>query len=237
MSFRALRLEPFASAAAAPDAEGAPETPPDAPAGAPPAGEEPGPEAAAALASRLARARGEGRAAGFEEGVAHAEAEGQAQLRVLLSGIREAFEDSVHARMEQERVALNAAHRLAEALLGGVAPDMARRGLAAEVARAAAEAMRAAPAAEAHRGPRIRVAPAQAEAVTRALAGAGLDAPVEPDPSLSDLAARLDWGGGADVLDLEAALAAARQALQRHAPDPVLPQEDADSDARSAAHV
>ena len=53
-----------------------------------------------------------------------------------------------------------------------------------------------------------------------ALAEGGLAAEVEADAELGELSARLDWADGEDGIDLDAALAAARAALDRHRPAP-----------------
>ncbi|SFI13495.1 hypothetical protein [Albimonas pacifica] len=188
-----------------------------APDAAPPAAP---PPPAEPIETLLARARGEGRAAGFEEGVAHAEAQGQAALRMILSDLSEQLADALHARVEQEQALDRAARDLAEALLAGVAPALARQGLAAEVAAAVTEALRVARASPDAAPLRVRVGPGQVEAVRAALAEGGLGTQVDADPELGDLSARLDWADGEDDIDLEAALAAARAALDRHLPAP-----------------
>lgn len=190
----------------------------DAPAAAPPP--EPSAPPAEPVETLLARARGEGRAAGFEEGVAHAEAQGQAALRMILSDLSEQLADALHARIEQEQTLDRAARDLAEALLSGVAPALARQGLAAEVAAAVSEALRATRASADPAPLRVRVGSGQVEAVRAALAEGGLAAQVDSDPELGDLSARLDWADGEDGIDLDAALAAARAALDRHLPAP-----------------
>ncbi|MEE3099154.1 MAG: hypothetical protein VX463_05220, partial [Pseudomonadota bacterium] len=121
---------PVAAAKAAVDA-------PAGPAAGPVAKPAPKPAAPAeSLETLLARARGEGRAAGFEEGAAHAEAQGQADLRLILSDMREQLADALHARVEREAALFASARDLAEALLSGVAPALARRGVAAEISDA-----------------------------------------------------------------------------------------------------
>ncbi|MDF2231222.1 hypothetical protein P2H44_01500 [Albimonas sp. CAU 1670] len=198
-----------APAKAAPKAAEAPEPPTPAP-------EPPG----ESIETLLARARGEGRAAGFEEGVAHAEAQGQAALRVILSDLAEQLADALHARVEREQAVDRAARDLAEALLAGVAPAFARQGLAAEVAAAVSEALRASRATADPAPLRVRVGPAQVKTVQAALAEGGLAAEVEGDPELGELSARLEWADGEDRIDLDSALAAARAALDRHLPPP-----------------
>ncbi|MGM0585674.1 MAG: hypothetical protein ACQEUZ_13595 [Pseudomonadota bacterium] len=234
MRTQALKWEVFDGAGGEPRPAPAPAAE-SGPAGVEPAGAaEPAAEPGAApepeaepVETLLARARGEGRAAGFQEGAAHAEAHGAAELRVILSDLREAIQDAAHARLAEEEAGRKAARRLAEALLSGVAPAFARQGLAAEALRAPHEA-----GAAEEPGLRIRVAPAQAEAVRAELERAGLSAPVETDPALSELSARLDWGGGEDAVDLGAALEAARRALERHAQAP--PQADPEPQRRDA---
>lgn len=186
---------------------------------APKAAAAPAPES---LETLLARARGEGRAAGFEEGAAHAEAQGQADLRLILSDIHEQLADVLQSRVELEATMLSSARGLAEALLTGVAPALARRGVAAEIADAVTAALREARARRveaADAGLQVRVSPGQLDAVRAAFAAAGVAAPVESDADLGDLAARLDWADGEDELDLDAAIEAARAALDRHFPD------------------
>jgi hypothetical protein len=112
------------------------------------------------------------------------------------------------------------ARRLAQALLEGMAPELARRGLPAELAAAAAEALAGARREAAEPPPRARVAPCHMQAVRRAFAEAQLDLAVEADASLGPLSARLDWAQGEDAIDLDAALDAAGAALERHLPDP-----------------
>ncbi len=164
--------------------------------------------------ARLARARGEARAEGYAAGVAEAEARADAALRLALSEIGERIEDCRLAMAERREAVGAAAADICEALLTGLAPAFARAGLAAEIAAAAAEGLEGRPGAAA--SPVIRVSPGQAEAVSCALVGAGLAAEIAPDAELGDLSARIDWGDGADAIDLDAAIAAARIALDRH---------------------
>ncbi|SDW86833.1 Flagellar biosynthesis/type III secretory pathway protein FliH [Albimonas donghaensis] len=200
--------------------------------------------AAESLETLLARARGEGRAAGFEEGAAHAEAQGQADLRLLLSDMREQLADALHARVEREEAMLTSARDLAEALLTGVAPALARRGVASEISDAVLAALREARARRVEAGDAglsVRVAPSQLEPVRAAFAAAGIATPVDPDPDLGELAARLDWAEGEDELDLDAAIAAARAALDRHFPEtqafePEGPETQAPDQDRRVAH-
>ncbi|MFO7856085.1 MAG: hypothetical protein R6V44_12875 [Paracoccaceae bacterium] len=171
-------------------------------------------EAAREAEARLARARGEGRAEGYAAGVAEAEARADAALRLALSEIGERIEDCRLAMAERREAVGAAAAEICEALLTGLAPAFARAGLAAEVAAAVAEGLEERTGAAA--SPVVRVSPDQAEAVSSALAGAGVAAEITPDPELGDLGARIDWGDGADAVDLDAAIGAARIALDRH---------------------
>ncbi|MEM1314330.1 MAG: hypothetical protein AAGI51_07245 [Pseudomonadota bacterium] len=181
-------------------------------------------------ARRLARLRGEARALGFAEGVARAEAETQAELRLIAADLREGLAEALHAVVEREQAMNGRMKELAEALLAAAAPAFARAGLAAEVAEAVGAALRDA---DEGLGARvgedhltIRVAPEQAERTRVALAAAGFSTPVAEDARLGPLRAELDWGGGADRIDLGAALAAAQDALARHL----------DAQERTAAH-
>lgn len=198
-----LALERFERAASPHDGERPPEAPDRC-------------EAAAAreAEARLARARGEARAEGYAAGVAEAEARGDAALRLALSEIGERIEDCRLALAERREAVAAAAAEICEALLTGLAPAFARAGLAAEVAAAAAEGL--CDRAGAAPSPVIRVSPGQVEAVSSALADAGIAAGITPDPELGDLGARIDWGDGAEAVDLDAAIAAARTALDRH---------------------
>ena len=213
MRTTALNLESFGEAEA-PAPVRAPRPAPRRAADPKPAPPPPPSPPAEALDTLLARARGEGRAAGFEEGVAHAETQGRAELRVLLGDLREQLADAVHALTARHEQTARAVRATSEALLLGVAPTLARFGLAAEIAEAAAHALRSPGLSEG--GLTVRVAPSQADATRAALAGAGISAPVVADPDLPDLRARLAWADGEDDLDLGAAIAAAQAVIDRH---------------------
>ncbi|MEM6438979.1 MAG: hypothetical protein AAF763_04660 [Pseudomonadota bacterium] len=169
---------------------------------------------------RVARLRGRARAQGYAEGVAASEAETQAELRLIAADLREGLAEALHSLVEREEAMAGRMQELAEALLSAAAPAFARAGLASEVAEAVGAALREA--GDGLAGPAgddaltVRVSPEQAERTRLALASAGLSAPVAADPRLGPLRAELDWGGGADRIDLGAALAAAQAALERH---------------------
>jgi hypothetical protein len=169
-----------------------------------------------ALDAMLARARGEGRAEGFEEGAASSEAAFVAERRLILSDIREALSDMELMRERTDTTMANAVRALSEALLTATAPALGRAGLAAEVADAVAKAHRVL---LRDRGePRVAVSapPDQVAAIKDALAEAGLDAELAADSTLGALEARVIWGDGVDAIDLDACVAAARQAIDNH---------------------
>ncbi|MEO1689503.1 MAG: hypothetical protein AAFU61_16550 [Pseudomonadota bacterium] len=173
---------------------------------------------AAEDARRLAKIRGEARAEGYAEGVATAEAQAHAALRIIAAELREGLQDALQTAAEQEASMERRLRDFAEALLGAAAPALARAGLAAEIAEAVGAALHAGGSGVAHADDLItvRVSPDQADAARIALAEAGFAAPVAADPTLGPLRAELDWAGGADRIDLAAALEAAREAVDRH---------------------
>ncbi len=164
------------------------------------------------LERALAAARGEGRAEGFEEGVARAEADFNAEMRLLLTEIAERVQDAQMNRAHAREASAAAMHRIASALLTAVAPAFARTGLADEVAKAAEEALRDMPQSDMV----VRVSPSQSATVAAALRLAEVPARVEADPSLSDMRARIDWDDGVDEIDLDTCIARAHAALDDH---------------------
>lgn len=186
-----------------------PAAPPPQPAG---AQEMAPPMTRAELDAMIAAARGEGRAAGFEEGVARAEADFFAEMRLLLAEIAERAGDVELIRARAQEEAAAGLERVANALLTAVAPAFARLGLADEVARVAADALRRVP-----QSPlRIRVAPAQEQNVREALDYAGVKAELTADPELSPITALVEWDEGVDKIDLDTCIAEAHAAIDAH---------------------
>ncbi len=164
---------------------------------------------AADLESLLAKARGAARAQGFEEGAAATAAAYDADRKVVLERIAEAFEDARFNAEEARRAAVSALGPLLEALVAAIAPAIARAGLGPQIAALVADAVRSAGRAEID----VRVAPDMTRLARDALDAAGVDATVSADPDLAPLEARAVWRGGYDRIDLGACIGEAEAAI------------------------
>lgn len=164
-------------------------------------------DAERATRAAVAAARGEGHAAGYAEGFAAALAQVDAEDRAVVAAMRETIRDLELAQSGARVEAIAALRPVVEALVRVAAPAAADAGLAASVAGAVLARL------DRGRGERliVRAAPERVEALAERLGPGG--PPVEPDPALGSTEVRLEWEGGGAVFDAEAALAAAREAI------------------------
>ncbi len=126
-----------------------------------------------------------------------------------LTPILEALNDISFTQVEANRAMLKSMRPMVEKLVETVLPASAHQGFGAEVTALLVKAYEKAPAARII----ISVAPDAVAAIHSFLATAKADFSVEPDPALNELQARVDWQGGYDQLDLDAAITDVRAAI------------------------
>ncbi len=126
-----------------------------------------------------------------------------------LSPILEALNDLAFSQIEARHAALNSMRPMVEQLLKTLLPDAAKQGLGTEISAILAEAYKKSPQARIH----ISVAPDAVSPIQSMLSPAKADFTIEPDPSLTELQAKIGWQGGFDQIDLEATLSDMREAV------------------------
>jgi len=126
-----------------------------------------------------------------------------------LAPILEALNDMGFTQIEASQAMLKSMRPMVEQLVQTVLPESARLGFGAEVAALLAKAYEKAPTARIV----ISVAPDAVASIQSLLAPSKADFSVEPDPALNGLQARVNWQGGYDRIDLDAALKDVRAAI------------------------
>ena len=164
-------------------------------------------DAERATKAAIASARGEGHAAGYAEGFAAALAQAENEDRAAIGALREAIRDLELVQTGARAETVAGLRPVLEAVMRLAAPAAAEAGLAASVAAAVTARL------DRGRGERlvVRAAPDRVEMLRDRLGPGGPT--VEADPALGAAAVRLDWDGGGAVFDVQAALAAAREAI------------------------
>ncbi len=130
------------------------------------------------------------------------------KLRTL-GPILEALNDMAFTQVEASQTMLKSMQPMVEQLVKTVLPESARTGFAAEVAALLRKAYEKAPTARII----ISVAPDAVASIQSLLAPSKADFSVEPDQALDGLQARVNWQGGYDHINLDAALDEARAAI------------------------
>lgn len=126
-----------------------------------------------------------------------------------LAPILEALNDMAFSQVEACQATLKSMRPMVEQLVQTVLPESARLGFGAEVSALLCKAYEKAPASQIT----ISVAPDAVASIQRLLAPSKADFSVEPDPALDGLQARVNWQGGYDQIDLDAALNGVRMAI------------------------
>jgi hypothetical protein len=167
---------------------------------------------ASALESMLARAREEAYEAGYLAGQAAATESFMEEQAKLSSALIEAIEDSRLTNEAARRGVMMSLAPFVETLFATLAPALAERGLAGEIARLVQAAVEATPGARA----RVRCAPEVASVVGRLLSEQRLAADVEEAPELLPREAQVAWDQGFDHLDLDGCIAQVRACIEGH---------------------
>jgi len=126
-----------------------------------------------------------------------------------LAPILEALNDMSFSQVEACQTMLKSMRPMVEQLVQTVLPESARLGFGAEVAGLLCKAYEKAPTALIT----IHVAPDAVASIQSLLAPSKADFSVEPDPALNGLQARVNWQGGYDQIDLDAALDGVRTTI------------------------
>ncbi len=126
-----------------------------------------------------------------------------------LAPILEALNDMGFSQIEASQAMLKSMRPMVEQLVKTVLPESARLGFGSEVAALLAKAYEKAPTARIV----ISVAPDAVASIQSLLAPSNADFSVEPDPTLDGLQAQVNWQGGYDQIDLDAALKDVRAAI------------------------
>ena len=126
-----------------------------------------------------------------------------------LAPIMEALNDMSFSQVEACQTMLKSMQPMVEQLVQTVLPESARLGFGAEVAALLRKAYERAPTSLIT----IHVTPDAVAPIQSLLAPAKADFSVEPDPALDGLQARVNWQGGYDHIDLDAALDNVRQTI------------------------
>jgi len=130
------------------------------------------------------------------------------KLRTL-TPILEALNDMGFSQIEACQAMLKSMRPMVEQLVKTVLPETARNGFGAEIAALLGKAYEKAPTARIV----ISVAPDAVSSIRSLLAPSKADFSVEPDSTLGELQARVNWQGGYDQIDLDAALHDVRAAI------------------------
>jgi len=126
-----------------------------------------------------------------------------------LAPILEALNDIAFSQVEACQIMLKSMRPMVEQLVQAVLPESARLGFGAEVSALLCKAYEKAPASQII----ISVAPDAVKSIQELLAPSKADFTVEADPALDGLQARVNWQGGYDQMDLDAALNGVRMAI------------------------
>ena len=126
-----------------------------------------------------------------------------------LAPILEALNDIGFSQVEACQTVLKSMRPLVEQLLETVLPETARQGFGAEISALLLKAYEKAPKAQFT----ISVTPDAVSSIQSLLSPSKADFTVLPDPALDGLQARVNWQGGYDQIDLDAALDDVRSAV------------------------
>jgi len=126
-----------------------------------------------------------------------------------LAPILEALNDMAFSQIEACQTMLKSMRPMVEQLVQTVLPESARLGFGAEVSALLCKAYEKAPTSQII----ISVAPDAVASIQGLLAPSKADFTVEADPTLDGLQARVNWQGGYDQIDLDAALNDIRTAI------------------------
>lgn len=126
-----------------------------------------------------------------------------------LAPILEALNDMAFTQVEACQTMLKSMRPMVEQLVETLLPETAKQGFGAEVSALVCKAYENAPTAKVI----ITVAPDAVPAMQSLLAPAKADYAIEPDPSLGELEARVNWESGYDQINLGTTLADIRSAI------------------------
>lgn len=134
---------------------------------------------------------------GIREGAAAASEAFSTGRSDTLASIHEAVSDACFSREEAHQLALRSLRPLINRMLEALVPELAQRGLAAEISAVVERAAREVPDAQ----PTIHVAPDIAEDVARQFEDyTGIS--IVADETLEQGQARAEWDGGFDLINL-----------------------------------
>lgn len=147
--------------------------------------------------------------AGIRDGASAASEAFSSEQSRCLSRIQEVIGDTFFARAEAHRLALTSLRPLIESLAKAMAPALGNAGLSAEIAKIAEEAAVRAP----DDTLTVFVPSGMGSYITEMLEGSNPAVRISEDPMLQPTQARVNWSGGFDLIDLDAASAAAIAAI------------------------
>ena len=133
----------------------------------------------------------------------------EAEKLRTLAPILEALNDMSFSQIEARQAMLNSLRPMIAKLVEAVLPQSAHHGLAAGISELVARACEKSPESRIV----IFVAPDAVSAIQALLAPSKADFSVEPEPEFDGLQARIEWQGGYDQIDLDAALNEIRTAV------------------------
>ena len=126
-----------------------------------------------------------------------------------LSPILEALNDMAFSQIEARHATMMSMRPMLEELVATILPHAARLGFGPEVAALVSRAYEKSPASKIV----VSVAPDAVAGVLALLSPNQADVTVEPDPTLGDLQAKVNWHCGYDLIDIDAAIAGAQAAI------------------------
>ena len=142
--------------------------------------------------------RKEAHEAGIRDGAAAASEAFSSEQSRCLSRIHEAIGDTYFAREEAHLLALSSLRPLIESLAKAIAPALCLNGLAAEIAKLVDDAARRAP----EDILTIFVPAGMKPEILKLFEHTRPNVQVAEDKSLASSSARVDWGGGFELIDL-----------------------------------
>ncbi|MEX2518502.1 MAG: hypothetical protein WD969_04120 [Paracoccaceae bacterium] len=160
----------------------------------------------------LARVRGQARADGFADGVAQTEARIARDLETRMEAVASAIELARADRAAAAERAGAAASKIVAVFLRAVAPRLAERNLAPEIAAAFDAALACAP----EERLVIEIRAERRSELVAALGARAEACEIVAAADLGDLEARIRWRGGFDLIDTGAAIARALRVLEAH---------------------
>ena len=126
-----------------------------------------------------------------------------------LAPILEALNDMAFSQVEARQATLRSMRPMVEQLMQTILPESAHFGFGSEIAALLSKAYEKAPASKII----ISVAPDSVAPIQELLSSSKADFEVVKDPDLNGLQARVNWQGGYDQIDLDAALKDMRSAI------------------------